>query len=112
MLIEKFDKLYELFYRKASEKHPVFQAAKIAEETGEVIKLVFKLVGFRRETYDVREIREKLRSELADVVITTFVCAKICNVDLWKAVDRKLDAEIKRWKEFKSDHIKTHTNQK
>ena len=50
---EKFERLFELFNKKASEKHPVFQAAKIAEETGEAINLVFKLVGFRRESYDV-----------------------------------------------------------
>ena len=99
-LKEKFEKLYELFDQKATEKHPVFQAAKIAEETGEAINLVFKLVGFRRENYDVEEIREKLSSELADVVITTFVCAKVCGIDLWKAVDKKLDVEIRRWGEF------------
>ena len=101
MLFKKFEELYKLFYDRASDKHPVFQAAKIAEETGEAINLVFKLVGFRREKYDVEEIKQKLSDELADVVITTFTCAKICGVDLWKAVDRKLDTEIKRWKEFK-----------
>lgn len=100
-MMEKFEELYELFYSKAPEKHPVFQAAKIAEETGEAIKLVFKLVGFRRETYNVEEIREKLGGELADVVITTFTCAKICGVDLWKTIDKKLDTEIRRWKRFK-----------
>lgn len=100
---EKFEKLFELFNEKASEKHPIFQAAKIAEETGEAINLVFKLVGFRRESYDVENIREKLSEELADVVITTFVCAKVCNVDLWKAVERKLDAEIVRWERFGSN---------
>ena len=97
---EKFERLFELFNKKASEKHPVFQAAKIAEETGEAINLVFKLAGFRRESYDVEEIREKLSEELADVVITTFTCAKICEVDLWKAVERKLDVEIDRWERF------------
>jgi NTP pyrophosphatase (non-canonical NTP hydrolase) len=103
-LKEKFEKLFELFDEKASEKHPVFQAAKIAEETGEAINLVFKLVGFRRETYDVEEIREKLGDELADVVITTFTCSKICGVDLWKAVERKLAIEIERWEKFESLH--------
>jgi NTP pyrophosphatase (non-canonical NTP hydrolase) len=101
-LKEKFERLYELFNHNAPERHPVFQAAKIAEETGEAINLVFKLVGFRRESYDLEETKEKLADELADVVITTFVCAKICGVDLWKAVDRKLDMEIRRWEEFKS----------
>jgi NTP pyrophosphatase (non-canonical NTP hydrolase) len=99
-LEEKFKKLYMLFNEKASEKHPVFQAAKIAEETGEAINLVFKLVGFRRESYDVKEIRKKLSEELADIVITTFTCAKVCEVDLWKAVERKLDIEIGRWEKF------------
>jgi len=45
-LKEKFEKLYRLFDQGASEKHPVFQAAKIAEETGEAINLVFKACGF------------------------------------------------------------------
>jgi len=99
-LKDKFERLFEVFDEKASEKHPVFQAAKIAEETGEAINLVFKLVGFRRESYDVEEIRKKLSEELADVVITTFVCAKVCGVDLWNAVERKLDIEIGRWEKF------------
>ena len=81
---EKFERLFELFNKKASEKHPVFQAAKIAEETGEAINLVFKIVGFRREKYDVGEIRARLSDELADVVITTYTCARVCGVDLWR----------------------------
>jgi len=101
-LENKFERLFTLFNEKAPEKHPVFQAAKIAEETGEAINLVFKLVGFRRENYDVEEVREKLSEELADVVITTFTCAKSCEVDLWKAVEKKLDVEIKRWENFKT----------
>lgn len=97
---EKFERLFKLFNEKAPEKHPVFQAAKIAEETGEAINLVFKLVGFRRENYNVDEIKEGLSEELADIVITTFVCAKVCGVDLWKAVERKLNIEIGRWEKF------------
>ena len=99
---DKFEILFRLFNEKASEKHPVFQVAKIAEETGEAINLVFKLVGFRRERYDVEEIRAKLGDELADVVITTYTCAKVCGIDLWKAVERKLDMEIERWQKFEA----------
>jgi len=99
-LKERFERLYELFNEKASEKHPVFQAAKIAEETGEAINLVFKLMGFRRESYDTESVRNKLAGELADVWITTFVCAKVCQIDLWKAVEEKVEAEIRRWEEF------------
>jgi NTP pyrophosphatase (non-canonical NTP hydrolase) len=96
----KVERLYELFDQKAPEKHPVFQAAKIAEETGEAIHLVFKLVGFRRESYDMEKVKEKLSDELADVVITAFTCAKVCGIDLWKALDRKLSVEIRRWEKF------------
>jgi hypothetical protein len=42
-LEDKFERLFKLFEEKASVKHPVFQAAKIAEETGEAISLAFKL---------------------------------------------------------------------
>jgi NTP pyrophosphatase (non-canonical NTP hydrolase) len=92
--------LFRLFDEKVSEKHPVFHAAKIAEETGEAINLVFKLVGFRRESYDMEEVRRRLSDELADVVITTYTCARVCGVDLWKAVEKKLDMEIERWQKF------------
>jgi len=99
-LEKKFEALFRLFDEKVSEKHPVFQAAKIAEETGEAINLVFKLAGFRRESYDMEEVRRRLSDELADVVITTYTCARVCGVDLWKAVEKKLDMEIERWQKF------------
>ena len=102
LLEDKLERMYELFNEKAPVKHPVFQAAKIAEETGEAIKLVFKLVGFRREDYDTEGIRETLGEELADVVITTFICAKECGVDLWRALESKLKVEIERWEDYKS----------
>lgn len=92
--------MFRLFDEKASEKHPVFQAAKIAEETGETINLVLKLVGFRRENYDTEEVRRRLSDELADIVITIYTCARVCGIDLWKAVERKLDMEIERWQKF------------
>jgi len=100
VLEAKFEELWRLFNEKVSEKHPVFQAAKIAEETGEAIGLVFKLVGFRREKYELEAVREKLSSELSDIVITAFICARVCGIDLWKAVDKKLDVEIRRWREY------------
>jgi NTP pyrophosphatase (non-canonical NTP hydrolase) len=45
-----------------------------------------------------------LGEELADVVITTYVCAKVCGIDLWKAVERKLDMEIERWQKFEQEY--------
>lgn len=99
---DKFERLFKLFDEKAPKKHPVFQAAKIAEETGEAISLAFKLTGLRRENYNIAAIREKLSDELADIVITTFICAKVCGIDLWRAVERKLDTEIRRWERFET----------
>jgi len=94
--------MYQTFNESVPVKHPVFQAAKIAEETGEAINLVFKLVGLRREEYDLEEIRETLGEELADIVITTYVCARECGVDLLEALDKKLDVEIDRWKNYEA----------
>jgi len=102
VLEERFEEIWRIFNEKVHDKHPIFQAAKIAEETGEAINFVFKLVGFRRENYNVQKVREKLSGELADIVITTFICAKVCEVNLWEAVDKKLCMEIKRWQEFRT----------
>jgi NTP pyrophosphatase (non-canonical NTP hydrolase) len=102
VLEDKFEMLFKLFNEKAPNKHPVFQAAKIAEETGEAISLAFKLTGLRRENYNIAAIREKLSDELGDIVITTFICAKVCGIDLWRAVERKLDTEIRRWERFEA----------
>ena len=99
---DKFEKIWKIFNEKAPEKHPVFQAAKIAEETGEAVSLAFKLAGLRRENYDLEDIRRQMSDELADIVITTFVCSKVCGIDLWQAVDKKLDTEIRRWERFKA----------
>ncbi len=102
MVWTKLERMYQTFNERVPVKHPVFQAAKIAEETGEAINLVFKLVGFRREEYDLEEIREKLGEELADIVITTYVCARECGVDLLEALDKKLDIEIDRWMNYEA----------
>jgi NTP pyrophosphatase (non-canonical NTP hydrolase) len=99
---DKFEKVWKLFDERAPGKHPVFQAAKIAEETGEAVGLAFKLAGFRRENYDIEDIKRKMSEELADIVITTFVCSKVCGIDLWQAIDKKLDIEIRRWERFKT----------
>ena len=79
--------MFRLFDEKVSEKHPVFQAAKVAEETGEAINLVFKLAGFRRESYDMEEVRRRLSDELADVVITAQVELMSFNQILQKIIN-------------------------
>ena len=99
---EKSERLFKLFDEKAPEKHPVFSAAKIAEEMGEAIDLVLKLEGYTMESFDVDELKKGLSEELADIVITTFVCSKLYGVDLWKAVNRKLGVEISRWEKFET----------
>jgi hypothetical protein len=58
-LEDKFERLFRLFDEKAPVKHPVFQAAKMAEETRETISLTFKLTGLRRESHNIAEVREK-----------------------------------------------------
>jgi len=43
----------------------------------------------RRENYDVGDIRKQMSDELADIVITTFVCSKLCRVGhrVWHILD-------------------------
>ncbi|MGH3908902.1 MAG: hypothetical protein ACRDTE_32670 [Pseudonocardiaceae bacterium] len=73
--------------------HPAFvlaQAAKLAEEVGELQAEVLGHAGYQRATKDQRFTTESMSSELADVMICVAILAGSHDVDLGKALASKI----------------------
>jgi NTP pyrophosphatase (non-canonical NTP hydrolase) len=74
--------------------HPAFvltQAAKLAEEVGELQAEVLGHAGYQRTTKDQRFTTESMSSELADVMICVAILASSHDIDLGKALASKIE---------------------
>jgi NTP pyrophosphatase (non-canonical NTP hydrolase) len=67
------------------------QAAKLAEEVGELQAEVLGHAGYQRATKDQRFTAESLSSELADVMICVAILASSHDIDLSKALASKIE---------------------
>jgi NTP pyrophosphatase (non-canonical NTP hydrolase) len=73
--------------------HPAFvlaQAAKLAEEVGELQAEVLGHAGYQRASKDQRFTAESMSSELADVMICVAILASSHDIDLGKALASKI----------------------
>lgn len=64
----------------------------MAEEMGEAIQQIRRYLGLARSTATLDQVGE----EMADVVISTAVTARLMGVDLAAQVDAKLDVAMQR----------------
>ncbi|GAB1509827.1 MazG nucleotide pyrophosphohydrolase domain-containing protein [Actinophytocola sp. KF-1] len=74
--------------------YPAFvlsQAAKLAEEVGELQAEVLGHAGYQRKSKGAAFTAETIGSELADVLICTAILASSHGVDLGKAVAAKIE---------------------
>ena len=63
----------------------------LAEETGEAVQQLRRLLGHARQSAEPDEVG----AELADVVITAAVLARLIGVDLSQHVNEKLDEGVR-----------------
>jgi NTP pyrophosphatase (non-canonical NTP hydrolase) len=70
--------------------------AKLNEEIGELADQILGSLGLQRPEKLYQYTPESLRKELADVVITAFVLAKGCNVDMLQAINEKIQIVTQR----------------
>ena len=72
------------------------RVAKLTEEVGEVSSATLELLGLRnKQPKTLKQKKENLAEELADVVIVAILLADAAKVDLNKALEKKL-AKIKK----------------
>jgi NTP pyrophosphatase (non-canonical NTP hydrolase) len=73
--------------------HPAFvlsQAAKLAEEVGELQAEVLGQAGYQRKDKSAEFTAESISGELADVIICAAILASSHDVDLGKALSMKI----------------------
>lgn len=89
----KLDAIAEKCREANGERTPYAQLLCLAEEVGEFIKESRIELGLSRKKSQIAKdlARQNMNEELADVVITALVAARIFNIDIENEINRKLE---------------------
>jgi NTP pyrophosphatase (non-canonical NTP hydrolase) len=75
-----------------NERERIFaRTIKLNEEVGELCSEVLASVGDQRKDKLNNHDEQSLKDEFADVLITTFLLAKVMNVDVMATLDHKIE---------------------
>lgn len=80
------------------EKRILARAVKLTEELGELCDEVLAHNSLQRKQKLDNHDKENLPEEFADVIITTLLLAKAMNVDIEKALEKKIEKINNRYK--------------
>jgi len=83
------------------EKRILARAVKLTEELGELSEEVLFYNSFQRKQKSENHNEENLPEEFADIIITTLLLAKAMNVDIEKALEKKINKINKRYEKIK-----------
>jgi len=83
------------------EKRILARTVKLAEEFGELCERILAYNALQRKEKFKKFNQKKLQEEFADVIITTFLLAKVTNVNIEKALEKKIKKINKRYKKEK-----------
>ena len=79
------------------EKRILARTVKLTEELGELCNEILVHISLQRKQKLDNHDKENLPEEFADVVITTLLLAKSLNVDIEKALEKKIEKINKRY---------------
>ena len=79
------------------EKRILARTVKLTEELGELCNEVLAYNSLQRKQKLDNHDKENLPEEFADVIITTLLLAKAMNIDIEKALERKIEKINKRY---------------
>jgi len=98
--IEIEDKRLKKYYGSYSdqEKRILSRTVKLTEELGELCDEVLAYNSIQRKKKLDSHDKKNLPEEFADVIITTLLLAKAMDVDIEKAIEKKVDIVNKRYK--------------
>ncbi len=96
-LMDFVDKHYEWLRKKYAlddkQKDILFRIAKLSEEVGELSQEVLSHVSLQKKAKLDKYKKENLEEEVADVIITTLILARAVDVDVNKALEKKIEKE-------------------
>ena len=97
--IEIEDEYLKKYYGGYSdqEKRILARTVKLTEELGELCNEVLTHNSLQKKQKLDNHDKENLSEEFADVVITTLLLAKAMNIDIEKALERKVEKVNKRY---------------
>jgi len=97
--IEIEDERLKEYYGSYSdqEKRILARTVKLTEELGELCNEVLAYNSLQRKQKLDNYDKENLPEEFADVIITTLLLAKAMNIDIEKALERKIEKVNKRY---------------
>ena len=91
-------RLIEHFHENSTQKEKILaRTVKLAEELGELCNEVLAYNGYQRKDKLAYHNRSRLLDEFADVVITILLLAKSMDIDVVKALKRKIARINKRY---------------
>lgn len=85
--IEKIDEFFRSKFNKTEHEHLLGRTVKLGEEVGELCEAV---LNDNAEQIGVKNT--DLPSEVADVIISTLLIAKVKDLNVWDEVEKKLKA--------------------
>jgi len=107
--LQKFINEQDAFFRSVkdqtlTERERILACTvKISEEFGELCDEVLSSLGDQRKGKMENHDPDGLSDEFADVIITTFLLAKLMNVDIPKALSKKIEKiKVKHNKQLQS----------
>lgn len=97
--IEIEDERLKKYYNSYSdpEKHILARTVKLTEELGELSDEVLAHTSLQRKQKLENHDTQNLSEEFADVILTTLLLAKAMNVDIEKALAKKVEKINKRY---------------
>ena len=97
--IEVEDERLKKYYGSYSdqEKRILARTVKLTEELGELCNEVLAHNSLQRKQKLDNYDKENLSEEFADVIITTLLLAKAMNIDIEKALEKKIDKVNKKY---------------
>jgi NTP pyrophosphatase (non-canonical NTP hydrolase) len=87
----RLDEIAAAVWQRDGDQAPLLIGLMLAEETGESVQQLRRLLGHARQTAEPADVG----AELADIVITAAVLARLIGVDLSHHIAAKLDEGVR-----------------
>jgi len=92
-------RMVEYWGNKENQKQrTLFRTIKLSEEVGEVCEEILGFTAQQRKKKIRKFNKEKLAEEIADVIVVAILLAENLDINIWKAIEKKIKKVERRGK--------------